>query len=183
MAFGYHGERICLVPLDPDRHLESCYRWINDPEMTQYLAVGDEPMSLSAERKWFEGLDSREGNVMFAIETLDGRYLGNSGIHQIDRKHGTAITGSFIGDEVNRGQGYGTDAARLRTWYAFHVLGLRMLYSSHLEGNARSARMQEKAGYRVWGIRPKAIWKRGRFVDIVETYLSRDDWEADNPAS
>ena len=179
MGIGWEGEKVRLVPLDFDRHFENCYRWINDPEVNEWLAIGDFPMSRLAEKEWFEERQkSTCPELAMAIETLDGVHIGNTGVHRIDFRNGTAITGSLIGDPAERGKGYGTDAAKVRAWYCFHVLGLRMLYSEYLAGNDLSKRMQEKSGYKQYGVRPQAIWKRGEHRDMVLTYLSREDWEA-----
>ena len=179
MGIGWEGEKVRLVPLDFDRHFENCYQWINDPEVNEWLAVGDFPMSRLAEREWFEARQkSTYPELALAIETLDGVHIGNTGLHRIDFRHGTALTGSLIGDKENRGKGYGTDAARVRAWYCFHVLGLRMLYSEYFADNELSKRMQEKAGYKQYGVRPQAMWKRGEHRDMVLTYLSREDWLA-----
>lgn len=175
MPIGWESERIRLVPLDFDRHFENCYRWINDPDVSEWLAVGDVPMARLAETEWFEAVQrGRENEIAFAIETLDGRHIGQSGIHRISHQHGTAITGSFIGEVGERGKGLGTEAAVLRAWYCFHVLGLRILFSEYIGGNARSKRMQEKVGYVECGRKPASFWKRGEYRDKVETMLTRE---------
>jgi RimJ/RimL family protein N-acetyltransferase len=175
MATGWSSERLRLVPLDEERHFENCLRWINDPDVNEWLAVGDLPITRAAEREWFERASKQsETDVTFAIETLEGRHIGQSGVHFISYKHGTALTGSFIGDPQERGKGYGTEAAVLRAWFCFHVLGLRILTSEYIGGNERSKRMQEKAGYVEYGRLPSSFWKRGEHRDKVKTYLTRE---------
>ena len=174
MAYGYEGEKVRLVPLDFDRHFANLVRWINDPVVTEWLLVGDYPITAPSEKEWFdEASRTKPGEVHFAIETLDGLHLGTSGLVNVDYRQGTATSGSFIGSPDEWGKGYGTDAAKVRAYYAFEVMGLRMLYSGYLEGNVKSARMQEKAGYQIWGVQPKSHWKRGAFRDHVHTYLER----------
>lgn len=179
MAYGYEGSLVRLVPLEEERHFENCVRWMNDPEVTDTLVVGAFPMTEVVERAWFRSLAERHGkDVLFAIETLEGRHIGNSGVHGIDFQTGTAQTGSFIGDPADRGFGFGTDAAMARNRYVFQVLGLRQVYSSYFAGNEASARMQEKAGYEIWGMKPNAIWKNGEWRDEVCTVLTRERWLA-----
>lgn len=179
MAFGWEGELVRLVPLDEDKHLENYIRWINDPEVTDGLLVGDLPMTRLAEKEWFERASKlSKTDISFAIETLEGLHLGSSGIHQIDYQSGTCLTGSFIGDKAQWGKGYGTDAARVRARYCFEVLGLRMLYTAYLEGNDKSRRMSEKNGYVECGRYYKRYWKRGEYRDEVLMYLDRSTWEA-----
>lgn len=179
MAYGWEGEMTRLVPLDKEKHFENCLRWINDPEATVGLAMGDNPMTRLAEEDWFERRcrEIKGDDIMFAIETLDGEHIGNSGLFAIDYRHGHGTTGTLIGPEA-WGKGYGTDAARVRSHYAFNVLGLRMLKSSYFEGNDRSRRMQEKAGYVEIGRWPKGMWKRGMYRDEVLTCLTRETWES-----
>lgn len=173
MVKGFEGKLVRLVPLDRERHFENCYRWINDPEVCENLLL-DPPMNRIQEEGWFENACKREKDVVFAIETLDGVHLGNSGVHGIDFKNGRAHTGSYIADPRNRSKGYGTDAARVRARYCFDILGLRLLTSSYLGHNAPSQRMQEKSGYLEYGRLPGAYWKRGQFVDEVMTHLTRE---------
>jgi RimJ/RimL family protein N-acetyltransferase len=178
MAHGYEGSLVRLVPIDLDKHLENCYRWLNDTDVTDTLSIGDFPIPLGAEREWLEKLSKQVGgsDVIFAVETLDGRHVGQSGLHQIDFRNQQATTGSFIGNKEDRGLGYGTDAARVRAKYVFHTLGLRQVFSVYLEGNEASARMQAKAGYEVWGVKPKSIWKNGAYRDEIQTVLTKERW-------
>src|SRR5579862_2351773 len=136
MNCGWEGEISRLVPIDIELHLENATRWVNDPEVTRYLIAGDFPMTKLAEREWMERqCKDKESSVTFAIETSEGKHIGFWGIFDIHWRHGTAITGSMIGDKEAWGKGYGSDSARTRSRYAFEVLGLRMLYSGVFEGN------------------------------------------------
>ena len=169
------GKLTKLVPLDFDKHLANVCAWANDLELTETLLFGDQPMTKSAEKEWFDSVSqAREHEIVFAIETLDGEHIGTSGIHHINHQHGTATTGSYIGVKSEWGKGYGTDAAIVRARYCFHVLGLRQLYSSVLEGNERSLKMQEKVGYVAYGVAPKKFWKRGKYRDETLTVLTRE---------
>jgi RimJ/RimL family protein N-acetyltransferase len=175
MGYGWEGELVRLVPLDEAKHFDNIVRWLQDPELTATLGYNDYPMTREAEREWWSvNAKGRETDIIFAIETLDGVHIGQSGIHSISHMHKTATTGSFIGEEAYRGKGYGTDAARVRTRYCFEVLGLRQVYSDYFEGNEASRRMSEKIGAKVWGIKPNAMWKRGRYVSEVMVYTTPD---------
>lgn len=117
-----------------------------------------------------------EREAVFAIETLSGEHVGYTGLYGIDPFNGTCGSGSMIAKE-HWGQGLGTDAAHVRAHFAFRVLNLRQIYSSYLEGNERSARMQRGVGYIEWGRQPEAIWNLGRYVDHIHTVLTRENWE------
>ncbi len=178
MAYGWEGEKVRLVPLDIEKHLENYVQWLNDPEITHGLLIGDLPMTKLAERDWLETIakDMSGKNIIFAIETLDGKHIGSSGVHQINHVHGDALTGTFIGDRSEWGKGYATDSIRVRSRYCFDVLNLRLLRSAYIEGNERSARMQARAGYVEIGRWPKLLWKRGEYRDEILTCLTRERW-------
>jgi RimJ/RimL family protein N-acetyltransferase len=172
MSYGYEGEKVRLVPMDLDLHLTNAQRWMNDVRVTEWLFVGDFPMTRIAEEAWFqERMTAGPSEANFAIELLDGTHIGFSGLFKIDFKNRTAHSGSIIAPEF-WSNGYGTDAVRIRADYAFRVLGLKTLYTSYLAENERSGRMQAAAGYTIWGRQPNAIWKRGKMRDLVHTFLS-----------
>ena len=135
MIQGWQGEKVRLVPLDDDRHFDNAVTWLNDPEITRWTLVGDFPLAKLEERAFFERIMRREGNdLTFAVEKLDGEHIGFSGFHAIDWRHGFATTGTIIGRRELWGQGYGSDAARTRTRYAFDILGLETLRSEVMDG-------------------------------------------------
>ncbi len=168
MSYGWEGEKVRLVPLDKERHLNNALRWLNDPEVTQWLLIGDFPLTRMAEEDWFDSQkEVGEKTISFSIETLEGEHVGFSGLHNVNYRHGYAETGTFIGAKECWGKGLGTDAALVRVRYAFEVLGVRLLLSGYLDGNLRSKRMLEKAGYREYGRVPKQLFKRGAYRDHV----------------
>lgn len=174
---GWAGENVRLVPLDEERHLENYVEWLNDPDVTEWLLIGDTPLTSLGEREFFRNLESRSASeIIFAIETLDGRHIGGSGLHGVSHKDRCASSGSFIGEKSAWGKGLGTDASRVRARYAFEVLGLERIFSSHLAGNDRSMRMLQRCGYRECGVLPKRYWKRGEFRDEHMYVLEREDW-------
>lgn len=173
MGFGIEGERVRLVPLDEERHFENCYRWINDPEITATL-MADGFMTRLAEQEWFKGACLSKSDIYFAIELLDGTHIGNTALHGVNYQHGSAISGTLIGDKSQWGKGYASEAVRLRTRFAFETLGLRLILSAYLGDNGASWRMQQKSGYQEIGRIPKRFWKRGQYVDEVLTMCTRE---------
>ncbi len=183
MPPGWQGERTRLVPLDRQRHFENALAWLNDPAATDGTLVGDLPVAALAEEEWFarcmKASVFESSEVTFAIETLDGVHIGFAGIHKIEWRHGVGETGTIIGPREFRGKGYGSDAVKLRTWYAFEILGLRMLTSFVLSNNPASRRVLEKAGYVPCGVVPRRYWKRGAYRDVTLLAVERDGWLAD----
>lgn len=178
MSYGWEGKKVRLVPLDKGKHFENALAWINDPEATAWTLVGDLPLTRLAEEQFFERAMQPGGeDLHFAIETLDGQHIGFIAFMQIDWRQGTARSGTIIGPAEFRGQGYGSDAIKVRTRYAFEVLGLRLLLTEAMADNPASCKALQKAGYREIGRIPKRFWKRGGYRDLVLLMLDRDDWK------
>jgi len=174
MAQGWYGEKVRLVTLERERHFENLLSWIRDPDVTRWLAHPETPMTREMENGWFENAQRSSTDIIFAVETLDGRHLGVSALHQISHMHKFCISGSYIALPEDRSKGFGTEAALLRSHFAFEVLGMRSIQSGYLKGNIASQKMQEKLGATVIGTIPERFWKRGAYVDEVLTILTRE---------
>lgn len=172
MGYGWEGAKVRLVPLDRERHFDNAVRWLNDPEVTAWTLVGDLPVTRLAEEGFFTGQNTdafpgTQVEITFAVETLEGEHVGFSSLHRIDWRQGVAATGTLLGRRDLWGRGYGADAARVRTRYAFEVLGLRLLLSEALADNAGSIAMLTRAGYLEVGRIPRRYWKRGAYRETV----------------
>lgn len=178
MGHGWEGEKTRLVALDKARHLENALAWLNDAELTAWTLRGDIPLTRLAEEDYFDRACApasiHPSDIALAVETLEGEHIGLSGLHHIEWRHGVALTGTIIGPREYRGKGYGKDAARTRTRYAFEVLGLRMLISEVMVDNVASLRMLEGAGYKEVGRIPRRYWKRGAYRDVVVLVAERE---------
>jgi len=123
------GEKVILRPLNKATDLQNCVRWMNDPEVLQFLSRVN-PVSFMEEEEWFDNLANRHDDILLAIETKEGRFIGVLGLHNIDRVNRTAIHGISIGEKDYWGKGYGTDAGMVLLNFAFNSLNLRKVRSS-----------------------------------------------------
>lgn len=154
----------CLEEAD----LDNCLAWVNDPEVTRLLAIRT-PISRKQEEAWLQMTMSgeRTGDKVFAIETLDGRYLGNIGLHNIDYVSGVAELGIVIGVKEYWGQGYGTDAARTLLRFAFREMRMRKIILKVFCTNIRAQRAYAKIGFKEVGRLKQHFLKDGMFEDEI----------------
>jgi RimJ/RimL family protein N-acetyltransferase len=169
------GKKAILCPLDKERRLENCYRWMNDPDVNYFLAVFL-PQTKAKEGEWFDGAGKDDKNVVFAIEILEGRHIGMIGLHNINWKDRTAMTGTVIGEKELWGKGYGTDAKMLLLDFAFNSLGLEKINSEALEFNERSINYSLGCGYKKEGVRRSQIFRAGRRWNMVQLGILREEW-------
>jgi RimJ/RimL family protein N-acetyltransferase len=169
------GKKVILRPLRKATDFELCLRWINDPEINQYLVVYM-PVTEKKEEEWFENLASNPNEIVLGIETPEGRLIGTMGLHNINGKNRTAFTGALIGEKECWGKGYGTDAKMTLLHYAFNTLNLRKINSSVYAFNQRSLKYNLKCGYKIEGVRKKQIFRNGKYHDEILIAVFKDDW-------
>lgn len=169
------GRKVILRPPNKKTDLVNCMRWLNDPEVSYFLGVYL-PQSEGQEEEWFDKIGKSDKDVVFAIETLDGRHIGNIGLHNINWKDRTAMTGTFIGEKELWGKGYGTDAKMLLLDFAFDTLGLEKVNSEAFIFNKRSINYSLGCGYKKEGKRRSQIFKHGRRWDVILLGVLREEW-------
>lgn len=169
------GDLITLAPLERE-HLPDACRWSRDPDGIRYLSLAH-PLEAKEEEKWYEGVVAATNTVIWAI-LREGRHIGSTGLHEIDWRNRHAVSGIWIGDTTQHGKGFGREAMRLRTDYAFQELGLEKVVTIIQKDNTASRRAAESAGYRQCGLWKRHIFRQGRWHDVWLGEVLRDDWLA-----
>jgi RimJ/RimL family protein N-acetyltransferase len=170
------GNLVNLRALERD-DLERCWTWMNDAEVTHFLAAIHAPLSRAEEEKWLEqAMTQRDDKCTFAITTKDGTHIGNCEIQRIDRVARHAELGIMIGDKNYWGQGYGADAMKVLLRYAFEVLNLNRVYLRVHEYNSRAIRCYEKCGFRHEGRMRQQVYRHGRYWDTLIMGVLREEW-------
>ena len=111
----------------------------------------------------------------FAVETRDGRHIGNCMYYNVDRGKGEAELGIMIGDRDYWDQGYGGDTVATLLQHMFNTMGLQRVYLNTLEWNVRAQRCFEKCGFVT---RKKRRRYNGTFV-VMD--IRRSDWQQHSP--
>lgn len=142
--------------------------WFNDHDVTQYLARGHWPITLTFEREYLTKLYTDEQNLMFLIKpTGEEQPIGTVGLHKIDSINQTAEFGIVIGSKTQWSNGYGTSTLQLMLQYAFAVRNLRNVTLRVLSNNPRGKRCYEKCGFVEAGRYPEHVFKQGVWHDEI----------------
>ena len=173
------GERVALGPVRRDL-LPLYQRWLNDFGTLRTLGNPPHPLTMEAEIAWYEGTATADASmVRFTIyETTLWRPIGNSQWRGIDFRNRTAEMAIFIGDDADRGKGYGTEATRLMLDYAFTALGVHSAMLTTYAFNVAGQRAYEKAGFRVFGRRRECHWMGGRLWDEIYMECLASEFES-----
>jgi RimJ/RimL family protein N-acetyltransferase len=150
-------------------------KWINDPEVTQFLELNP-PMSLEDEEKWFVSLQKSEDKV-FSIDTMEGKLIGNVGLIKLNWKDRSVLMGIMIGEKELWNLGYGTDAIETLLRYLFQELAMNRVYLIADERNARALHCYEKLGFKKEGVLRQNRYKNGAYTNDVMMSLLKDEWK------
>lgn len=150
-------------------------RWLNDPEVTQYLQIYM-PLSLAQEERWFEDQLEQHDQSIFGIETLDGKLIGNVALVHIDWKNRRAGLGVMLGEKEYWGQGYGTDAITALLGFAFKQMNLHTVHLTTYEYNKRAIRCYEKCGFKLEGCMRQAHFYNGQYHDELVMGVLREEF-------
>jgi len=129
------------------------YRWQTDPELTRLDAVSLPAITFTQylSEYTFE-LDSPSSTRhTFAIESLDGKHIGNCSYYNIDEAKSEAELGIIIGNRDYWNKGYGADAITALLDYIFRETNLERIYLKTLNWNTRARKCFEKCGFKQYG--------------------------------
>lgn len=169
------GKKTVLRPL-METDLPLVIRWINDPEVRQYVSNWL-PQNEENERQWIKKQADDRSNLVFMVEDSEGKPFGLMGLHRINLKDRNAVTGAVFGEKSYWGKGYGTDAKLHLLEYAFNELGLHRVSSLVIGYNERSLRYSLRCGYKVEGRQKDMVYKGGRFWDHILLVIFKGDFE------
>ena len=173
------GKLVRLRPLEPE-DLEHAYTWMNDPEATYFLGMRY-PISRVEEERWLREAASANDfahGLRLAIETKEGRLIGNIGLHSPSPEDRRAILGIVIGEPEYWSKGYGADAIMTVLRFAFHQMNLNRVSLEAFENNERAMACYRKCGFREEGRLRQDRFKHGRYCDAIVMGILREEFEA-----
>ncbi len=166
--FRLDGERIYLRRLRISDTTEKYVRWLNDPEINQYLESRFSVATLNSVKDYIGKVSGDSSSLSFAIIRKDNNnHIGNIKIGSIDPHHKTADMGIMIGDRNSWGKGYATEAIKILSDYAFNDLGMRKMTAGAYENNLGSIKAFIKAGFRKEGAQKKQYLCKDGYVDSI----------------
>ena len=124
-------------------------------------------------KKWQDDFNAKTDIVLGVY--LDNKYVGNMGLHRINKDHNSAMIGYWIASEY-QGRGIMTDCVRTLTSYGFNEHGLNRIYILCAVGNKKSRAIPERLGYKLEGILQDAVCLYGVYHDEAVYGMVKRNW-------
>ncbi|MCJ7516173.1 MAG: GNAT family N-acetyltransferase [Dehalococcoidia bacterium] len=138
------------VKLRPKRLEDAAndYSWRHDAELCRLDAAP--PILCSFEEfleNHLEDLNRLNRSYRFAIETLEGRHIGNCSYFNLDEAKKEAEMGIMIGDQAYWNCGYGADTIITSLCYFFSQTNIKRVHLKTLMWNIRAQKCFQKCGF------------------------------------
>ncbi|MGI6209918.1 MAG: GNAT family N-acetyltransferase [Anaerolineae bacterium] len=152
----------------------------SDPAVTRFL--GNPPIATLAEAEalvdWFNAQFQEHAGLRLGI-TLAGQdtVIGTCGFHRWDRRDHHVEIGYDLGPAY-WGRGYATEAVHALVGWCFANLGVHRIEADCVVGNEASERVLRKAGFTAEGVWRERQLVQGRYVDLKQFGLLRQEYEA-----
>ena len=152
--------------------------WRNDHAVIDLVGNNFLYIAKEVDENWYENyLQNRQQNKRLTIvDTAKDLAIGTiqlTNIHQINKSAEYSI---MIGDKDYWGQGAGLAATKEILNHGFNDLNLNRIYLTVLVENTRAIKLYVKAGFSEEGREREAIFKNGRFHDLILMAVLRKDF-------
>lgn len=179
MQSPWEGRLVRLRAREPEDE-PLLYAWFNDLDVTEFLSIRY-PLSHQQEKDFILAASSTGyHNASFGVETIaEGKLIGGAGLHKANPENRSAELGIAIGDKAYRDGGYGTDTMRVLCRFGFEMMNLHRIELEVFAANERARHVYLKVGFREEARRRQAIYKYGRYHDLIVMGLLEGElrWE------
>ncbi len=154
-------------------------KWLNDKTVSENIGLDMKVTTLEGEREW---LKKNLNGYNFAIVLKDSdKLIGNCSLEDMDLIHRNAVLGIFIGDEEERGKGYGKEAIKLLLEYGFNNLNLNNIMLNVYSFNTRAIKVYESLGFKKCGTRHKSHYFKGQYYDEIQMEILKEEYNEIEP--
>ena len=152
--------------------------WRNDPQIVMHLGANHLFITEEVDERWYDNyLARRTEFVRLAIlEPISKRMIGLVclvGIHPINR---SAEFSLMVGESDSWSKGYGFKATTEVLKHAFMDLNLHRVHLTVTSENEPARKLYEKAGFLVEGELREAVFKGGKFCNLIMMGILQAEW-------
>lgn len=142
------------------------YEWMSDEEITKYLKIKKENVSLKGCLEFIESSYEDSINKHFAITDENDEYLGTISLKNIDIINGNAEFAIAL-RKCAMNKGIAKRAIDLILNFAFEEISLHRVYWYVRSDNIRAVKFYEKCKYRNEGIWKQSVCINNAYIDTI----------------
>jgi RimJ/RimL family protein N-acetyltransferase len=148
-----------------EEDLPSLVKYADNPDIAKFMTDGfPHPYTEECGKKFIRVVSADDPVKVFAIE-INGEAAGSVGIFQQQDVHRMNAEIGYWLAEIYWGNGVMSRVLTQMTEYGFTTFGINRIFARPFGSNRKSARVLEKAGFRLEAIFKGALIKNGVFED------------------
>lgn len=174
----FKGNTVYLRLVEPE-DFETTHRWRVNYEMQKMTCGPIRFISKEMEKNWTQSKSLSNINETYLAICLieNDKMIGWISINDIDHRNQKCKCGGIvIGDKQYQDGMAAFEAGRLMLSYVFDELNMNMVRGACLKEHLFSRANMEAKFYVLEGIEREAIFKGGKFHDVLHFALSRKDY-------
>jgi len=172
------GERVYLRPLELGDCEGPYLDWFNDEEVCRGNRHHTFPYTPEKAREYVKMTRTSDEELVLAIvEKARDAHIGNIALQQIHPVYRSAEFSIVIGAKEAWGKGYGSEAGALLLDHGFSRLNLHRVGCGTFATNTAMQGLALSLGMKEEGRRRDAAFVAGKYVDVIEYGVLRDEYE------
>lgn len=171
------GEKIYLRSLR-EEDIEGNYKyWFDDEEVCKGNSHHRFPETEQALKNYINECNTTiNGLVLAIIDKKNSEHIGNVSLQNINYFNRSAEFAIIIGEKRYWGSGVGKETANLIVNHGFNSLNLNRIYFGTYVDNLGMIGIAKTLGFIEEGIRREADYKEGKYIDIVEFGILKNEF-------
>ena len=158
------GEKIYLSPSSIEDAKKFAI-WINDFRVSDTLGCSELITTVEKEEDFIK---DQKRKYCFSVVRLDNdEVIGQCWLNNPDEVKRTTTLGIFIGEELQRGCGFGQEAVGLLVEFGFRYLNLHNIMLFVFEMNKIGISCYQKVGFKEFARRRESYYVNGNYYDTV----------------
>ena len=162
------GKQVYLRPItDSEEDTNNIIRWRNSDVVRPYF-IYQKPFAVEGHTKWLEKeIFSGRGFQFIVCRVEDDKPIGCTYLRDYDSNARKAEYGMFIGEQIEKGKGIGTEILGLTMEFAFGTLKLHKVFSRIFADNPASIHSVSNNGFEQEAYLKDEEFVNGEYRDIV----------------
>lgn len=158
-------ERLLLRQI-VESDLNDVFRGLSDPRVTMYYAVHFDSLDETKEQiRWFSQLEKYGTGIWWAIESMDGKFIGACGLNNIEENRNKGEIGCWLLPEY-WGHGYMAEALSLVCKHAFNALKLHRIEGFVESENINCKKAMAQLDFKYEGTMRDCEIKNGKSISL-----------------
>lgn len=172
------GKNIYLRALNKEDALGEYVNWFNDAEVCKYNSHHIFPYTKEKAAEYIIFVNSSNKNLVLAIiDKQNNKHIGNISLQNICYMANSAEFAIIVGNKDSWGKGYSKEASKLIINHGFLELNLNRIYCGTSIENVPMQKLALYLGMKEEGKRRQAIYKNGKYLDIIEYGILREEYK------